>query len=189
MRPRRGRFHLSRPSKGSTVNVGDVIAALEVAEGAGAVASAPTTAPEAPAPKKVAEPVPAPTPTPSPSPETVPTAPAPAPSAPTPTPIVPSLPSAAAEKLSPAVQKMIHENHLDASQISGSGKDGRLIKEDVQNFLKSADSVASQATRNPFYSHGSCSDAACTYSCTRFCNRPRGFGRARAHDQPASQDC
>jgi 2-oxoglutarate dehydrogenase E2 component (dihydrolipoamide succinyltransferase) len=39
------------------------------------------------------------------------------------------------EKLSPAVQKMVDEHSLDASKIAGTGKDGRLIKEDVQKFL------------------------------------------------------
>ena len=34
--------------------------------------------------------------------------------------------------LSPAVQKMVTENNLDPSSISGTGKDGRLTKEDVQ---------------------------------------------------------
>ncbi len=38
-------------------------------------------------------------------------------------------------KLSPAVRKMISDNNLDASEIPASGKDGRLTKEDVQNFI------------------------------------------------------
>ncbi len=38
-------------------------------------------------------------------------------------------------KLSPAVRKMINDNSLDASSIPASGKDGRLTKEDVQNFI------------------------------------------------------
>ena len=40
-------------------------------------------------------------------------------------------------KLSPAVRKMIADNHLDASSIPASGPDGRVTKEDVQNFLAS----------------------------------------------------
>ena len=43
--------------------------------------------------------------------------------------------TAHAHKLSPAVQKMINDNDLDPSQIKGTGKDGRLTKEDVQNFM------------------------------------------------------
>jgi 2-oxoglutarate dehydrogenase E2 component (dihydrolipoamide succinyltransferase) len=44
-----------------------------------------------------------------------------------------------AHKLSPAVQKMISDNKLTASDIPASGKDGRLTKEDVQNFLEAKD--------------------------------------------------
>lgn len=47
-------------------------------------------------------------------------------------------------KLSPAVRKMISDNNLDASKIPASGKDGRLSKEDVQNFLDKATNVASK---------------------------------------------
>lgn len=38
-------------------------------------------------------------------------------------------------KMSPAVRKMVNDNHLDASKIQASGKDGRLTKEDVQKFI------------------------------------------------------
>jgi len=38
-------------------------------------------------------------------------------------------------KTSPAVRKMIADNNLDASKIPASGKDGRLSKEDVENYL------------------------------------------------------
>ncbi|HCH32401.1 MAG TPA: dihydrolipoamide succinyltransferase [Oceanospirillaceae bacterium] len=38
----------------------------------------------------------------------------------------------------PAVRKLLHENNLNASQIAGTGKDGRLLKEDVLNHLKAA---------------------------------------------------
>jgi 2-oxoglutarate dehydrogenase E2 component (dihydrolipoamide succinyltransferase) len=37
--------------------------------------------------------------------------------------------------LSPAVRKMVDENNLDPSAISGTGKDGRLTKADVQAHL------------------------------------------------------
>ncbi|MFT5485732.1 MAG: 2-oxoglutarate dehydrogenase E2 component (dihydrolipoamide succinyltransferase) [Paracoccaceae bacterium] len=40
------------------------------------------------------------------------------------------------DKLSPAVRKLIDENNLDAGQISGTGKDGRLTKGDVLMFMK-----------------------------------------------------
>ena len=44
-------------------------------------------------------------------------------------------PGPADQKLSPAVQKMVGDNKLDASKIPGTGKDGRVLKEDVQNFV------------------------------------------------------
>ena len=40
------------------------------------------------------------------------------------------------DKLSPAVRKLVDENNLDAGQISGTGKDGRLTKGDVLMFMK-----------------------------------------------------
>lgn len=40
-------------------------------------------------------------------------------------------------KTSPAVRKLLADNNLDASQVPASGKDGRITKEDVQNYLDS----------------------------------------------------
>ncbi len=45
------------------------------------------------------------------------------------------------EELSPAVRKMVVENNLSASEISGTGKDGRIIKGDVLNVLDSGSPV------------------------------------------------
>lgn len=42
---------------------------------------------------------------------------------------------AADQKLSPAVTKMVGDNKLDASAIDGTGRDGRITKEDVQNHM------------------------------------------------------
>ncbi|WP_067988505.1 2-oxoglutarate dehydrogenase complex dihydrolipoyllysine-residue succinyltransferase [Neptuniibacter pectenicola] len=41
-----------------------------------------------------------------------------------------------ADKVGPAARKLIEENGLDASAIPGSGKNGGITKEDVQNFMK-----------------------------------------------------
>lgn len=43
---------------------------------------------------------------------------------------------------SPAVRKMIEEHGLDPNKIKGSGKNGRIIKEDVQKFLDEGGSIA-----------------------------------------------
>ena len=57
------------------------------------------------------------------------------------------------DKLSPAVRKMLSENNLDASTIKGSGKNGRILKEDVQNALNAKSSetnaVETAAVKTP----------------------------------------
>ncbi len=50
-----------------------------------------------------------------------------------------------ADKIGPAARKLIEENGLDASQIPGTGKNGGITKEDVQNFLKNKPAAASAA--------------------------------------------
>ncbi|HAS48212.1 MAG TPA: dihydrolipoamide succinyltransferase [Gammaproteobacteria bacterium] len=52
--------------------------------------------------------------------------------------------------ISPAAKKLIEENKLDGSTIDGSGKDGRITKEDVLNVLESAPaSVFKPAAASP----------------------------------------
>ncbi len=46
-----------------------------------------------------------------------------------------------AVKTSPAVRRLLEEHDLDATMVSGSGKDGRVTKADVMSFLKSDDSA------------------------------------------------
>lgn len=66
------------------------------------------------------------------------TAPAPAPTAtPAPAAPAPAAASAAAAVLSPAVRKLVEENNLNPAAISGTGKDGRLTKADVQKAIAS----------------------------------------------------
>jgi 2-oxoglutarate dehydrogenase E2 component (dihydrolipoamide succinyltransferase) len=43
-----------------------------------------------------------------------------------------------AAKTSPSVRRLLDEHDLDATMVSGSGKDGRITKGDVMAFLKSA---------------------------------------------------
>ena len=96
---------------GSNVGVGAVLGSIE----AGAVGAIQTSAPAA-----------APTPQ--------PTAPQPAPAA-APAAAPQSAMQANIAELSPAVRKMIADNNLNAASIPASGTDGRLSKEDVQNYL------------------------------------------------------
>ncbi|MGB0396681.1 MAG: 2-oxoglutarate dehydrogenase complex dihydrolipoyllysine-residue succinyltransferase [Candidatus Puniceispirillaceae bacterium] len=100
--------------EGDTVGVDALLALVE--EGA-----APTAKPAA----KTA-PAPAPTSTPAPA--------APAPAA---VPAPAAAASAAAAVLSPAVRKLVEENNLNPAAISGTGKDGRLTKADVQKAIAS----------------------------------------------------
>jgi 2-oxoglutarate dehydrogenase E2 component (dihydrolipoamide succinyltransferase) len=103
--------------EGATVNVGAVIASIE--EGTAGAATAAPAAAAAAAPQPVA------------------TAPAPAPAA---------EPVSAAESsdlpLSPAVRRLVLELGIDPSKIKGSGKDGRLTKEDVVAAAKLAPAEA-----------------------------------------------
>lgn len=50
----------------------------------------------------------------------------------------PAVASDADEVLTPSVRRMIAEKGLDASKIQGSGKNGRVTKEDVEKFLSGA---------------------------------------------------
>ncbi len=103
--------------EGATVNVGAVIASIEAGSGAPAIASPAVAAAAAPQP--------------------VATAPAPAPVA------------APAENsdlpLSPSVRRMVLELGIDPSKIKGTGKDGRLTKEDVVAAAKGAPAAAAPA--------------------------------------------
>ncbi|MDP6677130.1 MAG: E3 binding domain-containing protein, partial [Pirellulales bacterium] len=58
-------------------------------------------------------------------------------SAPTPETVAEAPESVYANGLSPAVRRLVSEHGLDPNAIPGSGKDGRLTKEDVLRYLKS----------------------------------------------------
>ena len=100
--------------EGDTVGVDALLALVEE----GAAPTAKPAAKTAPAPAPTATPAPA-----APAPAAVP-----APAAAT---------SATAAVLSPAVRKLVEENNLNPAAISGTGKDGRLTKADVQKAIAS----------------------------------------------------
>lgn len=50
--------------------------------------------------------------------------------------------------VSPAAKKLIEENDLDSASIKGSGKDGRVTKEDVLSALESGDKQAPASKQN-----------------------------------------
>ena len=49
-----------------------------------------------------------------------------------------SQPSMASAKVlaTPAVRKMAAENNIDLGKVTGSGKDGRVLKEDLISFIE-----------------------------------------------------
>lgn len=63
---------------------------------------------------------------------------------------------AAAANASPSVRKTMAENDIDESKISGSGKHGRILKEDVAEHLKQPESTpaAAKAPAEPRQSSG-----------------------------------
>jgi 2-oxoglutarate dehydrogenase E2 component (dihydrolipoamide succinyltransferase) len=64
-------------------------------------------------------------------------APAPKPAAAPPAPAPVAAEAAPHDVLSPAVRKLVDDNHLDPAKIPANGKDGRLTKEDVLAYLES----------------------------------------------------
>ncbi|WP_374411366.1 2-oxoglutarate dehydrogenase complex dihydrolipoyllysine-residue succinyltransferase [Novosphingobium colocasiae] len=106
MAPHAGVLAQQLAKEGDTVTVGALIATIE--EGSGTAAAKPAAAPAATAPAA--------------TPATAP-APAPAPAA--------DDASGAASVLSPAVRRAVLEYGIDPATIKGTGKDGRITRDDV----------------------------------------------------------
>ncbi len=51
--------------------------------------------------------------------------------------------------ITPSAKKMIVENQLNSEDIMGSGKDGRVLKEDVQAFMQQALAVSTTVKKEP----------------------------------------
>ena len=118
--PKGGKVLEVKISEGATVNEGDLIVVLEVA------GSAPVAAPSAPAS--------APAPKQEPAKAAAPSAPA----------ATSNLSGVELEKKNraahagPAVRALAREFGVDLSSVTGTGRKGRIIKEDVQTYVKSA---------------------------------------------------
>lgn len=116
--------------EGETAEVGEVIGYLEAGEGGGAAPAAadkPAEKPAAEAPKAAA-------------------------------PSAPSAPSPAKNGdlvVMPAAQRLLDENGLKADQVPATGPGGRLLKEDVQNYLKNQSSSGGNAAAAPATGGGS----------------------------------
>jgi 2-oxoglutarate dehydrogenase E2 component (dihydrolipoamide succinyltransferase) len=57
--------------------------------------------------------------------------------------------TAAAAKLSPAAKRVVEENKIDPKAVTGSGRDGRVSKSDVVNFLSAKDVAPPPASKAP----------------------------------------
>ncbi|WP_075171466.1 pyruvate dehydrogenase complex dihydrolipoyllysine-residue acetyltransferase [Neptunomonas phycophila] len=125
--PKGGKVIDVKISEGATVNEGDLIVVLEVAGAAPAPTAAPSAAPSAPAAS-------APAPKPEPAKAAAPSAPAAA----------SNLSGVELEKKNraahagPAVRALAREFGVDLSSVTGTGRKGRIVKEDVQAYVKSA---------------------------------------------------
>ena len=107
----------------AAISVGEVIARIEAGERpAGSAAEAGESA------EASAESAPKAGTTPQEPPRTAP---------PDPAPEAPAAPAAGRSALSPAVRRLVQENGIDPARIEGTGRGGRLIKQDVLNYLKS----------------------------------------------------
>src|SRR5258708_5839163 len=58
-------------------------------------------------------------------------------------------PDAAAAKLSPAAKRVVEENKVDPKAVTGSGRDGRVSKSDVVNFLSAKEAAPPPAAKAP----------------------------------------
>jgi 2-oxoglutarate dehydrogenase E2 component (dihydrolipoamide succinyltransferase) len=58
-------------------------------------------------------------------------------------------PDATAGKLSPAAKRVVEENKVDPKAVAGSGRDGRVSKSDVVNYLSAKDAVPAPAAKAP----------------------------------------
>jgi 2-oxoglutarate dehydrogenase E2 component (dihydrolipoamide succinyltransferase) len=126
--PSNGVMQEIRVPSGTVVTSGQVLAVIE--EGAGAAAAAGTPRPATPPPARAAN---AATASPAAAPARVAST-------------VVAEPARDGGRLSPSVRRLVEENHLDPAAIRGSGRDGRLTKADVVDYLGRTPAPAAVAT-------------------------------------------
>jgi 2-oxoglutarate dehydrogenase E2 component (dihydrolipoamide succinyltransferase) len=120
---------------GAVVTSGQLLAVLEPGE----VAAAGPAAAAAKAPPPAAAKSVSPAPRPAPALAVAPAKPAPTPARPAPEATSASTGPApqgrSADKLGPAVRKLVEEHDLDPASIAGSGREGRITKGDVLDYI------------------------------------------------------
>jgi|TARA_Y100001973_G_C5204550_1_gene340494 pyruvate dehydrogenase E2 component (dihydrolipoamide acetyltransferase) len=132
--PYKGKVVELSVKEGDTVSEGDLIGYIEVAGAAPAPKAAKSEAPAAPKAEK-SEQKPAPTPAGAPSPEAQ---------------MAAHKPSKGAKvHAGPAVRLLAREFGVDLADVSGSGPKGRVVKEDVQAYVKQMMQKAKSAPAAP----------------------------------------
>ena len=127
--PANGVVREIRVQSGTVVKSGEVLAVIE--EGAAPAASAGKAAAAAKPAAAPARPV------------------APAAAAATPAAAPAADEAREGAKLSPSVRRLVEENHLNPAAIAGSGRDGRLTKSDVVDYLGKKPQAAPQPAARP----------------------------------------
>jgi len=135
--PKAGTVVSMKINEGDTVNEGDLLLELEVSGGVAPAPAAPAAAPAASAPA------------------------APAPAAPAPAKAAGTVDKAELEKKNktvhagPAVRAIAREFGVDLSLVSGTGRRGRVLKEDVQAYVKGALKQLAEAPKGGAVTGGS----------------------------------
>jgi 2-oxoglutarate dehydrogenase E2 component (dihydrolipoamide succinyltransferase) len=140
--PSNGVMQEIRVPSGTVVTSGQVLAVIEEATGAAATPAATRAA----ATTKPARETAAPTP---PRAAAAVAAPAAAEPARVASAVASGEASREGSRLSPSVRRLVEENHLDPAAIRGSGRDGRLTKADVVDYLGRAPAPAAAAAAVP----------------------------------------
>lgn len=130
-------------AEGETIQVGSPMAVIAAAGEEAAPAPEPAAQP---GPEPAPEPAPAPADEAPPAPEPAPAPPAPesepavsAPPAPEPAPVTGTeAPPSAAAFLSPVVRKLAREHGVDPAEVTGTGRDGRVTRNDLLAYIESA---------------------------------------------------
>jgi len=135
--PSNGVMQEIRVPSGTVVTSGQVLAVIEEVAAAAAATAAPRQAADRPAREAAT-----PTPTRAATAATASPAAAPARAGSSGAPE----PARDGGRLSPSVRRLVEENHLDPAAIRGSGRDGRLTKADVVDYLGRAPVPAAAAT-------------------------------------------
>ena len=123
-------------AEGDTLKPGDVVMEVE-ASGAAPAAPAPAAPAAAPAPAAPAPAAAAPAPAPV-APAPAPVAAAPAPAAPVKpaAPVVSSVPDGGQVAAGPAIRRFAREVGVDLGAVSGSGANGRIVRDDVLKVVR-----------------------------------------------------